>query len=95
MPLTMPGSAIGSTMRNEIELRPKNLKRCTARLAMVPSTRAMAVAKSPTLTEVHRASRTPWLCNAVSHQWRVYPSGGHTRLPALLSDSTAMSAIGT
>ena len=30
MPVTMPGSAIGSTTRNEIVLRPKKSKRATA-----------------------------------------------------------------
>ena len=48
-PVTMPGRAIGSTNRNEYVLRPKKRKRCMAKAASVPSTRAIAVAASADL----------------------------------------------
>ena len=44
MPVTMPGSAIGSTISRFSDSRPKNLKRCTASAASVPSTSATSVA---------------------------------------------------
>ena len=37
----------------------------------------MAVAARPACTEVHSASRTPWLWKALSNQSRVKPGGGH------------------
>src|SRR4051794_22089699 len=67
MPVTMPGSASGSTTRRETAPRPKNSNRDTARAASVPSTRAMSVAPTPAFTDVHSASRTPGLCTALSN----------------------------
>ena len=56
-PVTMPGRAMGSTMRNDRELRPKNLYRWSANDRHVPSTSATAVAASASFTEVQSASR--------------------------------------
>ena len=76
MPVTMPGSAIGSSTRNEIVLRPKKRWRETAIAARVPSTIAIAVAPSPALSEVQRASRTPVLSKAFPNHSSVRPSIG-------------------
>ena len=46
----------------------------------VPRTRAMAVAPSPALTEVHSASRAPVLPRRRDHQWKVRPGGGQPEL---------------
>ncbi len=61
MPVTMPGSAIGSTTRNDSAFLPKKSKRASANAASDPRIIAIAVAASPTLTLVSSASRTPWL----------------------------------
>ena len=53
MPVTMPGSAIGSTSRNETASRPKKLKRATPNAAIEPSRSATPVATSATRTESH------------------------------------------
>src|SRR4029079_6605018 len=78
MPVTTPGRAIGSTSRNEIVSRPKNLWRCNANAASVPSTRAMAVAPGAAASEVPSAPRTLPLANASPNQRRERPVGGHT-----------------
>lgn len=67
-PVTMPGSAIGRTIMKEMVSRPKNLKRWTAKAMSVPRTKAIAVAPSPALTEVHSAARAPVLRHASPHQ---------------------------
>ena len=51
MPVMIPGSASGSSSRNEIDSRPKKRKRWIANEAAVPSTSATAVATRPTLTD--------------------------------------------
>src|SRR5205085_2215957 len=51
MPVTIPGSAMGSTRRKETASRPKKRKRATPNAAAEPSTSAMPVAYSPTRTE--------------------------------------------
>ena len=51
MPVMIPGSASGSTRRNETASRPKKRKRATANAAIVPSTSATAVVRAPTLSE--------------------------------------------
>ena len=59
MPVTMPGSAIGSTIIRFNDSRPKNRKRWTASDANVPSTSATSVAPIAILTLFHSASRAP------------------------------------
>src|SRR5512132_3535666 len=56
MPVRIPGSAIGSTSRNEIASRPKKRKRCTANAAADPSTIATSVAVTPALSDSQSAS---------------------------------------
>ena len=55
MPVTMPGSAIGSTSRNETASRPKNRKRWTPNAAADPSTSAIDVASAPACSESQSA----------------------------------------
>src|SRR5258708_37178387 len=62
MPVMIPGSAIGSTSRNEIASRPKKRKRCTAKAAIEPSSTAIAVENSPARTDSHSACRISALC---------------------------------
>ena len=93
-PVTMPGRAIGRTNRNEYELRPKKRKRCMAKAASVPRTRAIAVAARATCTEFHSASRGPSVSHAWRHQSSVKPCGGHDSDVAVLNDRIATTASG-
>src|SRR5436190_12875434 len=79
-PVTMPGRAIGSTTRKEIVSRPKKRWRATAREARVPSRSAIAVAATPALIEVKKASRAASFLNAWENQWVVQPGGGQVRI---------------
>src|SRR5262249_49919517 len=58
-----------SRSRNETESLPKNEKRSIANEAIVPRTRAIAVAASPTLTDSHRDERRNGSCQATVNQW--------------------------
>ena len=73
----IPGRAIGSRSKNETASRPKNEKRAIANDAAVPSTRATAVASSPTLTESQSEERTSGSCQAWWNQWNVRFWIGH------------------
>src|SRR5579864_9403227 len=55
MPVMIPGSAIGSTKRNETASRPKKRKRCTPKAAAEPSRIALPVAIPPALSESQSA----------------------------------------
>src|SRR5918995_1613559 len=78
IPVTIPGRAIGRITRKEIVSRPKKRCRATASDARVPRTSATAVASSPTLTEVQKASRAPGLPKALSNHSSVKPGGGQS-----------------
>ena len=95
MPVTMPGSAIGSTMRIDTASRPKNRYRATANDAIVPSTSATAVAPSPALTEAASASRAPGLCHARFHHSKVSPLGGQPNVRSMLNDEISTTSSGT
>ncbi|CAM5404514.1 hypothetical protein SANTM175S_09047 [Streptomyces antimycoticus] len=95
MPLTMPGSAIGRTSRKDTVRRPKKRWRWTAYAARVPSTRAIAVAASPALSEVSRAWRAPSLCRAARHQRPVRPLGGQPKERSVLTELSSTSSSGT
>ena len=81
--VTIPGSAIGSTSRNETELRPKNRKRWTANAAALPSTSAMRVTIVAICKEFPSASRTSGLRHAIPNHFVVQLSIGHA-CPMLL-----------
>ena len=51
IPVTMPGSAIGSSTTNEIASRPKNRVRYTAAARRLPITSAINVAIDATVTD--------------------------------------------
>jgi hypothetical protein len=95
MPVTMPGSAIGRMISRESVSRPKNLKRCTAKDTIVPRIRAMAVAPSPALIDVHRASRAPELFQAADHHRVVKSCGGQANVRSPLNELTSTSSSGT
>ena len=71
VPVMIPGSASGSTSRNEIVSRPKKRKRATAAAAIVPSTSAIPVVTSATLTESQNAARASALCQVTLNQCSV------------------------
>src|SRR5436305_7008293 len=77
-PVTIPGRAIGRITRKEIVSRPKKRWRATASEASVPRTSAIAVASSPALIEVKKASRAASFLNAWLNQWVVKLGGGHS-----------------
>src|SRR6478735_5743018 len=80
MPVTIPGRAIGRITRKEIVSRPKKRWRATASEASVPSTSAIAVARSPAFSEVKNASRAASFLNACENQWVVQLGGGQARI---------------
>src|SRR5438132_14113379 len=63
IPVMIPGSASGSTSRNDTASRPKKRKRCTANAAVEPSSSAIPSASSPARTESHSAWRISALCH--------------------------------
>ena len=95
MPVTMPGSAIGSRMRIDTDSRPKNRYRATANDAIVPRTSATAVAPRPAFTDVASASRAPGLFQARYHHSRVNPLGGQPNVRSVLNDEISTTSSGT
>ena len=69
--VTIPGSAIGSTRRNETVFRPKNRNRCTAKAAALPRSSATTVANNATWTELSSASLTAAVRNAIANHFHV------------------------
>ncbi len=76
MPVTIPGSAIGSRKRKEIASRPKNRVRCTARAASVPIRSARAVAAAAIRIDSPSAAQMSGRFQATWNQPRVKPGGG-------------------
>src|SRR5919204_1564131 len=76
IPVTTPGSAIGSTRRNVIMSRPKKRKRLTAAAAAVPSTRAHAVASPAALSESTSALRASSFSHAARNHFVLKPAIG-------------------
>src|SRR5437588_5828962 len=94
IPVMIPGSAIGSTTRNETTSRPKKRKRLTAKAAADPSASAIAVATSPARTESHNAERISELRHAIpNHLVENWVIGQPCTFVAL-NAYTAMTAIG-
>ena len=69
IPVTMPGSASGSTRRKDTVSRPKNRKRWTANAARLPSTKARVVAPAAALRELASASRTSGFRQATANHF--------------------------
>ena len=80
IPVTMPGSVIGNTTRKLTVFRPKNSYRWTANAAIVPNTRAIAVAPRPTTTEFTSDFHMPSLFQASTHHAHVNPVGGNANV---------------
>ena len=68
IPVTMPGSAIGSTKSSEIAFLPKNRNRESAKAMQVPRRSASAAARRPTVSECTSASRANWSPHASRNQ---------------------------
>jgi hypothetical protein len=94
MPVTMPGSAIGSTTSSDSVSRPKKRWRWTANDRALPSSSATTVAPSAAFTDVHTAFLAPALSQARAHQSTVKPSGGQLATLAGLKDSTTTTSSG-
>ncbi len=73
MPVTIPGSAIGSTSRNVTDSRPKKRKRASANAAMEPSTSATDVASTAARTDSQMALRTSGEFHATQNHFVVKP----------------------
>src|SRR5437588_5611063 len=76
IPVTTPGSAIGSTSRKLTASRPKKRKRLTAAAAAVPSTSATTVASPPAFSESTSALRASSLCHAALNHLVLKPAIG-------------------
>src|SRR5712691_8383982 len=76
IPVTTPGSAIGSTSRNVIASRPKKRKRLTAVAAAVPSTSEITVAMPAALSDKTSALRASSLCQAAWNHLVLNPAIG-------------------
>src|SRR5689334_4103528 len=95
IPVTTPGSAIGSRTRKDTVSRPKKRYRATAKAAAVPSTIAIAVAPSAASTLVSSALRAPPACQALPHQDAVKPVGGQLKVREELNELTSTTTSGT
>src|SRR6267154_4540323 len=94
MPVMIPGSAIGSTSRNEIDSRPKKRKRCTPNDAADPSTRAIVVASSAAFSESNSACCMSPLWIAGPNHLDVRPAIGQLCTFEALNAYRQMTAIG-
>ena len=94
MPVTMPGSAIGRTNRNEIASRPKNAKRWIASAASVPSTIATSVAATPIWSDRTIASTRSLFAKATANQSVVKFAIGQVWARLWLNAYRAMTTIG-
>src|ERR1700690_2236654 len=70
MPVTIPGSAIGRTSRDDTASRPKKRRRATPNAAAEPSTSAIPVAIRPTRRDTHNDVLTSAV-HAAWNQWVV------------------------
>src|SRR5215208_3634659 len=95
IPVMIPGSAIGSTSRNETVSRPKNRKRWTPNAAIDPSTSATTVATAPALSESHSASCIAPLWIAGPNHLVVRPAIGQLCTFDELNAYRQMITIGT
>src|SRR2546423_3457381 len=76
IPVTTPGSAIGSTSRKLIASRPKKRKRLTAAAAIVPRTSATSVASPAAFNDRKSASRASWFSQAARNHFVLNPAIG-------------------
>ena len=90
----IPGSASGSTSRNETVSRPKKRKRCTANAAIEPSTIAIVVEISAARTLSHSALRISSLWNVEENHFVERPAIGQLCTFERVERVEAISAIG-
>ena len=76
MPVTMPGSAIGSTNSTVSESRPRKVLRASAKAASVPRISAMVVAQAATASDSVNACQISARAKATANQRSVRPGGG-------------------
>src|SRR5436190_19432742 len=76
IPVMIPGSAIGSTRRNDTDSRPEKRKRASAKAAAEPSSSAAPVARAPASSESLTAVLTAAACQATWNQCAVNPGIG-------------------
>ena len=74
--MTMPGSAIGSTMMNARALRPKKRDRYTAPASRLPKTIATPALTAATSSDNRNASHMSSRPNATRNHSSVSPGGG-------------------
>src|SRR5215831_16737752 len=94
IPVMIPGSAIGSTSRNEMASRPKKRNLCKANATAEPSSMASTVATSPTRTDSRNALRTWGSCQATPNQCSEKPEIGQLSMFDWLNAYSTMSTIG-
>jgi hypothetical protein len=94
IPVTIPGSAIGSTKRRDIASLPKNSYLDIAAAASEPRMSAIEVAIRAVMTERITASRIPSLAAALLHQTVVKPVGGQANDLLVLKEFITTRANG-
>src|SRR4051794_25990909 len=94
IPVTTPGSAMGSRTRKDTVSRPKKRYRATAKAAPVPSSSAITVAPSPARTLVSSALRAPSANQAFPHHSTVKPVGGQLKVRDELNELTSTTPSG-
>jgi len=94
IPVTIPGSAIGSTKRRDIASLAKNSYLDIAAAASEPRMSAIEVAIRAVITERITASRIPSLAAALLHQTVVKPVGGQAKDLLVLKEFITTRANG-
>src|SRR5690348_6048225 len=94
IPVMMPGSASGSTSRNEMASRPKKANLCSAYAVAEPSSTASAVATRPTRSDSRNALRTWGSCQATENQCSEKPAIGQLSMFEELNAYSTISTIG-
>ena len=96
MPVTMPGSAIGSTTSSDTRVAAEEAVPLHREgRPCVPSTSAIAVAPRPALTESTARRGRPSLFHAGRHHWVVRPGGGQANVRSALNELTSTTTSGT
>src|SRR3954469_16067124 len=94
IPVRMPGSASGSTSRNEMASRPKKANLLSAYAVAEPSSMASAVAITPTRSDSRNALRTWLSCQATANQCSEKPAIGQLSMFEELNAYSTIKMIG-
>jgi len=95
IPVTIPGSAIGSTTRRLTVDFPKKLKRCSANDSAVPEQQGDHRRRRGDDEEVEMADSAPALANALPHHSVVKPGGGHAKVLLVENELSTTTRMGT